>query len=104
MNIELAIYTIDTETRETLGIKATIDGISCSIPIDPENRHYAAIMEQVDSGALTVEPQYTEQELDQMEAEAIAQAEAREALRQSMISKLASTLTPEETALLEELL
>ena len=29
---------------------------------------------------------------------------AREALRQSMISKLASTLTPEETALLEELL
>ena len=30
--------------------------------------------------------------------------EAREALRQSMISKIASTLTPEETALLEELL
>jgi len=29
---------------------------------------------------------------------------AREALRQSMISKLAATLTPEETALLEELL
>ena len=39
-----------------------------------------------------------------MEAEANAQAEAREALRQSMITKLASTLTPEETALLEELL
>ena len=37
-------------------------------------------------------------------AEAIAQQEAKEALRQSMISKLASTLTPEETALLEELL
>ena len=49
-------------------------------------------------------PRYTQEELDQMEAEAIAQAEAREALRQSMISKLASTLTPEETALLEELL
>ena len=44
------------------------------------------------------------QEADRMEAEAIAQAEAREALRQSMITKLASTLTPEETALLEELL
>ena len=29
---------------------------------------------------------------------------AREALRQSMISKLAATLTPEEAALLEELL
>jgi len=29
---------------------------------------------------------------------------SKEALRQSMITKLASTLTPEETALLEELL
>ena len=37
-------------------------------------------------------------------AEAQADAEAREALRQSMITKLAATLTPEETALLEELL
>ena len=37
-------------------------------------------------------------------AEAQAQEEARQALRQSMISKLATTLTPEETALLEELL
>ena len=49
-------------------------------------------------------PMYTQEELDQMEAEAQADAEAREALRQSMISKLATTLTPEETALLEELL
>jgi len=32
------------------------------------------------------------------------QQEARQALRQSMITKLATTLTPEETALLEELL
>jgi hypothetical protein len=37
-------------------------------------------------------------------AEAQADAEAREALRQSLITKLAATLTPEETALLEELL
>jgi hypothetical protein len=37
-------------------------------------------------------------------AEAIAKEEAREAIRQSMITKLASTLTPEETAFLEELL
>ena len=44
------------------------------------------------------------QEAERMEAEAISQAEAREALRQSMITKLAATLTPEETALLEELL
>ena len=32
------------------------------------------------------------------------QAEAKETLRQSLITKLATTLTPEETALLEELL
>ena len=49
-------------------------------------------------------PSVSEEELDQMEQEAIEIAEAREALRQSMITKLAATLTPEETALLEELL
>ena len=49
-------------------------------------------------------PRYTQEELDQMETEGMAMEEAREALRQSMITKLATTLTPEETALLEELL
>ena len=44
------------------------------------------------------------QEEERLAAEAQAQAEAKEALRQSMISKIATTLTPEETALLEELL
>jgi len=43
-------------------------------------------------------------DLDAVNSEAQAQEEARQALRQSMISKLATTLTPEETALLEELL
>ena len=43
-------------------------------------------------------------EEQRLEAEAQADAEAREALRQSLIAKLATTLTPEETALLEELL
>ena len=54
------------------------------------------------------EPQPSVSEVEAAEqvyiAEAIAQQEAKEALRQSMITKLASTLTPEETALLEELL
>jgi hypothetical protein len=45
-----------------------------------------------------------EQEAERLEAEAQADAESREALRQSLITKLATTLTPEETALLEELL
>ena len=55
-------------------ISATIDGIEVSVPIDPANRHYDLIMQEVDAGALTIEPQYTEQELDQMEADAAAEA------------------------------
>ena len=102
MNIESAIYVIDTETRETAGVKATIDGISCVIPMDPENRHYRALMSQVSAGTLTVEPQYSEQELDQMEAEAQAQAEAKAQLRSSVINKIATNLTSEEKLWLEE--
>ena len=44
------------------------------------------------------------QEAERLQSEAQAQQEAKEALRQSMITKLATTLTPEEAALLEELL
>ena len=45
-----------------------------------------------------------EQRVAVIKEQEVAQQEAKEALRQSMITKLASTLTPEETALLEELL
>ena len=45
-----------------------------------------------------------QQRIAVIEEQEIAQREAREALRQSLITKLAATLTPEETALLEELL
>ena len=36
------------------GIKATIDGIEMSVPLDPSNRHYAEIMRQVEAGELTI--------------------------------------------------
>jgi hypothetical protein len=49
-------------------------------------------------------PSISQEELDQSAQEAKEITEAREALRQSMITKLASTLTPEETELLGELL
>ena len=108
MNITTAKY-IETPNfndyeagRIVTGIAVTIDGEELSVPIDPANRHYAAIMEQVNSGALTVEPQHTEQELDQMEAEAQAQQEAREAIRTSVINKIATNLTSEEKLWLEE--
>ena len=37
-------------------IKATIDGIEMSVPLDPANRHYAEIMRQVEAGTLTIAP------------------------------------------------
>ena len=37
------------------GIKATIDGIEMSVPLDPANRHYAEIMRQVEAGELTIQ-------------------------------------------------
>ena len=40
---------------ETSSIKATIDGIEMSVPLDPANRHYAEIMRQVEAGELTIQ-------------------------------------------------
>ena len=53
---------------------------------------------------LVIDMTAVNQEAGRLQAEAQAQQEERETLRQSMITKLAATLTPEETALLEELL
>ena len=36
------------------GIKATIDGVEYSVPLDPANRHYDEIMRQVEEGTLTI--------------------------------------------------
>ena len=54
MNITSAQYNAD-EGKNT-GIKATIDGIEMSVPLDPANRHYAEIMRQVEAGTLTIQP------------------------------------------------
>ena len=35
-------------------ILAVINGETLSVPIDPDNRHYAEIMRQVDAGELTI--------------------------------------------------
>jgi len=35
-------------------IIATIDGVEMVVPLDPNNRHYAEIMRQVDAGELTI--------------------------------------------------
>ena len=53
MNITSAQY--DTYiTNINLSIKATIDGQELSVPLDPDNRHYAEILRQVAAGTLTI--------------------------------------------------
>lgn len=54
MTITVAQYYQD-DGSNNIGIKATIDGIEVSVPLDPANRHYAEITRQVDAGTLTIE-------------------------------------------------
>ena len=36
-------------------IKAVVDGVPMSVPLDPANRHYVEIMRQVEAGELTIQ-------------------------------------------------
>ena len=40
---------------ENTMVQATIDGREYSVPLDPDNRHYAEILRQVEAGTLTIE-------------------------------------------------
>ena len=53
VTITNAQYYDDLEGNQA-GIKATIDGIEMSVPLDPANRHYAEILRQVAAGTLTI--------------------------------------------------
>ena len=53
MNITSAQYYNDMNNNQS-GIKATIDGITMSVPLNPANRHHAEIMSQVEAGTLTI--------------------------------------------------
>jgi len=52
MNITSAQYNAQCGTN--LSINATIDGIEMSVPLDPANRHFDAIMKAVEAGDLTI--------------------------------------------------
>ena len=54
MNITFAKYVLDPLGGVTSSIYVTIDGVTMSVPLDPANRHYAAIIEQVNTGTLTI--------------------------------------------------
>ena len=49
MNITSAKYGFDN-----VCIIAIIDGIEMVVPLDPDNRHYAEILKQVEAGTLTI--------------------------------------------------
>ena len=58
MNITNAQYyriLVDKDTYENTGVKATIDGQEMSVPLDPTNRHYAAILEWAEEDANTIQ-------------------------------------------------
>jgi len=53
MTITSAQYTTGMDGNNT-SVQATIDGTEMSVPLDPQNRHYAEIMRQVDAGTLVI--------------------------------------------------
>ena len=55
MEITSAQYVSDVVSNEPCSIKAIIDGQVMFVPVNSTgNRHYAAIMRQVDAGTLTI--------------------------------------------------
>ena len=53
ITITLAKYVKDYDDNNS-SIKATIDDVEMSVPLDPANRHYAEILRQVEAGELTI--------------------------------------------------
>jgi hypothetical protein len=54
MNITSAQYNADPLDKTNFIIQATIDGVTMSVPLDPQNRHYAEILRQVEAGTLVI--------------------------------------------------
>ena len=54
MNITSAQYISDIISDDNTGIKATIDGQTMFVALDPANRHYAEILRQVADGTITI--------------------------------------------------
>ena len=50
MNVTSAQYVTSFLSGEVSSIFATIDGKEMNVPLDPANRHYAAILEWVAEG------------------------------------------------------
>ena len=54
MEIKNAQYVKDKLDPTIQYIEAEIDGLKSSVPLNPDNRHYAEILKQVAAGTLTI--------------------------------------------------
>ena len=43
-----------SDSTDNIAVSAEIDGWQSTVPLDPTNRHYKEIMEQVKEGTLTI--------------------------------------------------
>jgi len=55
MNITSAQYQANEFSGNNECVKATIDGVEMSVPLDEANRHYAEILRQVAAGTLVIQ-------------------------------------------------
>ena len=55
MNITSAQYIRNRDDTDNIAIAATIDGQDMEVPLDPANRHYAAIVEWAEEDGNTIE-------------------------------------------------
>ena len=54
MEIRNAKYLKDILDDTNMAVNAEIDGENLTVPLDPNNRHYAEILKQVEAGTLTI--------------------------------------------------
>jgi len=54
MDFSSAKYRKDSITGEVTTVSVTSNGISLSIPMDSDNRHYVEILRQVEAGDITI--------------------------------------------------
>ena len=55
MNIQSAQYHDDLVSGVRTGVICSVDGEVIFVPLDPNNRHYAEILRQVEAGELTIQ-------------------------------------------------
>ena len=55
MTITSAQYAKNPMTGQNVSVKAVVDGEEILVPLTPGNRHYDAIMAQVDAGDLVIQ-------------------------------------------------